>query len=59
MPERLLMVRLPHSLTAARRSDEAAGGEAGVRLLTTLLTEMDGVEEATGEGGPNAWRCMH
>jgi SpoVK/Ycf46/Vps4 family AAA+-type ATPase len=37
---------------AARREeggDSAGGSEAGLRLLTTLLTEMDGVEEIEGE----------
>lgn len=40
-------------LRAARREEGAdagggGGSEAGVRLLTTLLTEMDGMEQATG-----------
>lgn len=44
---------------AARRGDggdEGGGGtEAGVRLLSTLLTEMDGMELATGA----PWHSWH
>ncbi len=41
---------------AAKRSEGGGGGgggggEASVRLLSTLLTEMDGMEMATGEVG--------
>ena len=40
-------------------SARGSGGHAGVRLLSALLTEMDGMELATGTTPPNSTHTLN